>query len=89
MDSIAIGMEQRTAGSRTDMAQSWRSKITGRLKDGKLVPCNKHKDVSTRLRERRVADREYQGGSRPPHTGRFLSAPPCAGSSLQLIIRSK
>ncbi len=23
-----------------------------RIKDGKLVPCNKHKDVSARLRER-------------------------------------
>ena len=31
----------------------YRTKVRGyRIKDGKLVPCNKHKDVSARLRER-------------------------------------
>jgi len=62
------------------MAQGWRSKVpTGyRLKDGKLMPCNKHKDVSTRLRER-TGRRRRVPGQQTPHTGRFLSAPPSAG----------
>ena len=35
------------------MSTGVRTRVTGyRIKDGKLVPCNKHLDVSARLRQR-------------------------------------
>ena len=40
-------------GTAAPISTGVRTRVTGyRIKDGKLVPCNKHLDVSARLRQR-------------------------------------
>jgi hypothetical protein len=52
----AAAMPVDHAGASVDgavRAQGWRTKIRGyRVEDGRLMPRNKHKDISARLRER-------------------------------------